>query len=159
MRRRLILIFLLSVGLLLVPAGCEEEQAESTVVGDELVTFTAHLAVNDDEEVVVDLGLHSGSGPLAADETFNGRWELKSAEGEPRAAADVHEIDRVPGGTEEVIFSWRGKLTPGEYEMTWGAPAYGSTLVEFEVVETADGELRLGDHQDIYNTTAYPPAK
>lgn len=159
MRRRLILIFLLSVGLLLVLAGCEQEQAESIVVRDELVTFTTHLDVNDDEEVVVDLGVHSGSGPLAADETFGGRWELKSAAGQPRAAADVHEIDSVPGGTEKVIFTWSGELAPGKYEMTWGAPAYGGTMVEFEVVETADGEIRLGDHQDIHNTTAYPPVK
>ena len=39
---------------------------------------------------------------------------------------------------------WKGKLSPGAYTLTWGAPAYGSTVVSFTVVER-DGALSIGE--------------
>lgn len=158
MHRKMILaLVLISMMALGGVAGCRGE--EEAPVRDEPATFIALLDVNRDEEVVIDLGLHSGSGPLPADDTFGGRWELREADGALRAAADVHELDSVPGGSEKVVFTWRGKLAPGAYELSWGAPDYGGTVVAFEVVAEEDGSLALGPHQEVSNTTAFPPKR
>lgn len=148
-----VLMSLLFMGLL---ASCREEEALPVLARQ--VTFIAGLTVNEDQEVVIDLGIHNGSQPLPADETFNGRWEITDAEGAPRAAADVHELDSVPGGAEQVIFTWSGRLEPGTHELVWGAPGYGGTIVEFEVIEGEEGRLGVGN-QEIFHSTTYPPER
>lgn len=156
MYKRLALTLLMGLLFMGLLANCREGKAPPVRTAQ--VTFNAEITVNEDQEVVIDLGLHNGGEPLPADETFNGRWEITDAEGEPRAAADVHELDSVPGGEEQVIFTWSGRLEPGAHELVWGAPGYGGTIIEFEVVEEEEGRLRLGQ-QAIFHSTAYPPER
>jgi len=156
MHKRLGMALLMSLLFMGFVASCKEEEAPA--VRARQVTFIAGLTVSEDQEVIIDLGIDNGSQPLPADETFNGRWEVTNAEGEPRAAADVHELDSVPGGAEQVIFTWSGRLEPGTHELVWGAPGYGGTIVEFEVIEEEEGRLRLGE-QAIFHSTAYPPKR
>ena len=151
--------FQLFVIALLLPdlAACtSRNQAPDVSIRDQLVTFVALIDTTADEQVALDLGVYNGGNVVPANEAFNGVWRLEHKEGTARAAGIVHTLPRLPGGQEEMLIQWTGALAPGSYQLTWGAPGYGTTVVGFDVKEV-DGHLQIGD-QEISNATSDPPA-
>jgi hypothetical protein len=132
------------------------EDLLAATIRDQLVTFIAFVNVSASEQVVLDLGVYNGGNDVPANEAFNGVWRLEHKEGTVRAAGIVHTLPRLPGGQEEMLIQWTGALAPGSYQLTWGAPGYGTTVVGFDVKEV-DGHLQIGD-QEISNATSDPPA-
>ena len=148
---------LITLSLLVGLASCAQgNQVEDVPVRDKLVTFIAFINVTADEQVALDLGVSNTGNAVPADEAFNGVWRLEDKDGNLRAAGVVHTLPYLPGSQEEMLIRWTGALAPGSYQLTWGAPGYGTTVVGFDVKEV-DGHLQIGD-QEIFNTTSDPPA-
>lgn len=95
------------------------------------------------DQVIIELGLNvvqpgevdTPENPLLA------HWELAVAQGEVLAEGEVDEVppqssDTV--GNARYVAQWRGVLQPGTYQVTWGAPKYGYTFDEFDVVIEED---------------------
>ncbi len=131
------------------PAGTVEEIPERELT----INFFALIKMSTENQVRMDIGVSSVSGPYE-DPAFSGLWELRDEGGDLRASGLIESLPLVSG--EEILISWEGVLEPGEYELTWGAPAYGGLVNQFEVVEE-NGVIKLGSHQNIHKTTAYPP--
>jgi len=145
-------IFLLASALFL--GACRSQPPTADVpVRQLLLNFFAIVKATPEEEVQMEIGV-SGVNEVPADPAFAALWELRDEDGNLRAAGETPELPRVVG--EQVLVTWQGQLTPGRYELTWGAPQYGGLVKVFEVVEV-DGRLQLGNYQDEYITTVYPP--
>lgn len=148
---------LIALSLLVALASCAQgNQVEDVPIRDKLVTFIAFINVTADEQVALDLGVSDAGNAVPADEAFNGVWRLEHKDGNLRAAGVVHSLPRLSGSREEMLIRWTGALAPGSYQLTWGAPGSGTTVVGFDVKEV-DGHLQIGD-QEIFSTTSDPPA-
>lgn len=123
-------------------------------VREPLITFTAPMAIDDVGTVTIRLGLHNDGSPAQADAAFDAHWEIVGPGDALRAAGSMAERPPLSDGEAITLAEWTGLLDPGSYRLTWGAPNYGGTIVEFDVERTASG-LRLGE-QTIRTTTAYP---
>ncbi len=146
-----LLIPLLTVGLLL-PVGCTRIPAQ-TSQSDQL-NFKVQLGINADGETVAQLGVDNiGTDKFPGDEAFNGEMELRDESGKLQASAQVLPLAPLAPGETEFPLEWTGKLAPGRYQLTWGAPAYGSTAVDFTIVER-DGVLSIGEQTSV---TSVPP--
>lgn len=58
-------------------------------------------------------------------------------------------------GESQTVIGWNGPLDAGEYELSWGAPDLGSTVVEFEIV-ARDDNLYLGEEIVTRSGPEYP---
>lgn len=117
------------------------------------LNFLALASMNESEEVRLEMGI-SAVGEVEADPAFSGVWELRNDSGDLRASGQVAELSQQVG--EEILVVWEGVLDPGHYELTWGAPMYGGVIRRFEVVSEG-GDIRLGDYQEEFHTTEFPP--
>ncbi len=149
-----LLITLLAVGLSLL-VGCTRFSAQ-TPQADQL-NFKVQLGINADGETVAQLGVdNAGTEKFPGDKTFNGEMELRDESGNQRASAQVLPLAPLAPGETEFPLEWTGKLAPGRYQLTWGAPAYGSTTVNFTIVER-DGVLSIGEQTSV-TSTPLPPS-
>jgi hypothetical protein len=154
MRTVKIVLWMLLLALVMVLGACRSQSpTEEVPVRQLLLNFFAIVKAAPEEMVQMEIGV-SGVTELPDDPAFAGLWELRDAAGNRRAAGEIAELPRLAG--EQVLVTWQGQLDPGRYELTWGAPEYGGLVKVFEIVEV-DGHLQLGNHQDEYITTAYPP--
>lgn len=119
----------------------------------DLLSFTAEIDTAADEEVVIKLGVHNGGNPVPKDEAFEGRWQLVGPDDQLRAAGRMFELPALPSG-EKSLLRWKGVLDIGGYVLTWGAPNYGATVLQFSV-EEREGALSIGDRR-IHDMTTYP---
>ena len=131
-----------------IAAGCGAPQPE---VAAPTLGFEAHMEVNSDQELRVSLGIeNAGSSTFAGDERLDGEMELRRASGEQagalRARAEVKAVSSLEPGETAWPMSWRGRLEPGAYTLTWGAERYGATRIQFEIVDRG-GRLALGAWQ------------
>jgi hypothetical protein len=116
------------------------------------LTFQAPLQMNPDEEIEFQLGIHNdGPDSFPGDTHFNGVMELRESSGKLRARMDLYELETLGPNQEISPVKWHGHLTPGIYNLTWGAPDYGCLAVDF-MVDYWDGCLTI-THQ---TTTEYP---
>jgi hypothetical protein len=98
------------------------------------LTFQAPLLVNQDEEIEIQLGIHN-DGPdfFPGDTHFNGVMELRDGSGKLRARMDLYELETLEPNQDISPVKWHGHLTPGIYQLTWGAPDYGCLVIEFMI--------------------------
>lgn len=147
------------VALALALVGCIMSP-EATPEAVQL-TFEVQLHIDANGQTVAELGVHNtGEGDFAGDKNFCGVTEICNEEGEPRARMDVVVLNHQLASGEAVVFErWKGRLSPGTYTLTWGAPDYGSTVVDFTVVER-NGRLSIGEQVtqvfDDYEPQAIP---
>ena len=98
-----------------------------------------------DGEVVLKFGAHNtGPADFPGDEDFVGKWELSHDTGALRASGSLKIMGPLESGETTFPAEWKGELVPGAYTLTWGAPGYGSTVVNFTMVER-DGALSIDD--------------
>lgn len=98
------------------------------------LTFQAPLQMNPDEEIEFQLGIHNaGQDSFPGDTHFNGVMELRESSGKLRARMDLYELETLEPNQEVSPVNWHGHLSPGIYNLTWGAPDYGCLAVDFMV--------------------------
>lgn len=96
-------------------------------------------------EVVLRFGAHNtGPADFLGDEDFVGKWELTDEAGALRASGSLTKMGLLGSGKTAFPAEWKSELVPGAYTLTWGAPGYGSTVVDFTVVER-NGRLSIGE--------------
>ena len=128
---------------LLALVGC----ATSPEPTPEAAKLTLEVGVNMDAdgEAVLKFGAHNtGPADFPGDEDFVGKWELTDGAGALRASGSLRIMGLLGSGETAFPVEWKGKLSPGAYTLTWGAPAYGFTVVSFTVVERG-GALSIGE--------------
>jgi hypothetical protein len=103
------------------------------------------VTMDADGEAVLRFGAYNmGPAGFPGDEDFTGEWRLIDEAGGLRASGTLTIMGIVGAGEIAFPIKWEGKLLPGAYTLTWGAPGYGSTVVDFTVVEQ-NGRLSIGE--------------
>mgnify|MGYP006910700514 CR=1 FL=1 len=98
-----------------------------------------------DGEVVLRFGARNmGPADFPGDEDFVGKWELTDEAGALRASGSLHTMGPLEAGKPTLPAGWKSELLPGAYTLTWSAPSYGSTVVNFTIVEH-NGTLSIGE--------------
>ena len=137
------LLSLLMAIALLSLAGCVmslEAKPETAQLA-----FDAPMNVNAHEQFHTSLAVRNvGTETFPGDKAFNGVMELRDEADVPRARVEVPTLGQMRPGESAWPAEWRGKLGPGAYQLTWGAPAYGSIVVDFTIVEHG-GKLVIGE--------------
>jgi len=96
-------------------------------------------------EVVFGFGAHNTApADFPGDEDFVGKWELTDEAGALRASGSLRSMELLGSGETTFPAGWQSELVSGAYALTWSAPGYGSTVVNFTMVER-DGALSIGD--------------
>lgn len=136
------LLSALTLVVLLALVGCTTSEPTP-----EAAELTLKVAVNTDADskVVLRFGAHNpGPAVFPGDEDFVGKWRLIDEAGNLRASGSLTIMGLL--GSSETAFpaKWKGKLVPGAYTLTWDAPGYGLTAVNFTVVEH-NGRLSIGE--------------
>ena len=108
------------------------------------LTFRAPMQAGSGEELQVTLEVHNeGDARFPGDDAFDGVMQVRAANGVLRARIDIVSLGPIDPGESASLAAWRGKLEPGSYRLTWGAPGNGYTMVDFSIVD--DGRFYLGD--------------
>lgn len=127
----------LALIVIVVLSGCTADTAPH-------LTFATHLSVNaGNETVVVGEVRNAGYVPMRSLGALEGFLQVHDEAGALVACAAVPEFTAaVLPGDSDFPLHWQGRLEPGSYELTWGAPAYGGVRSSFALVEGENG-LRL----------------
>ena len=124
----------LALALILIMSGCTADPTPR-------LSFATHLSVNPgDETVVVGEVRNSGWAPVRTLGILEGVLQVHDERGALVACAAVPELRAsvVPGGSDFPL-RWQGRLEPGRYELTWGAPDFGGVRSSFVLVESENG--------------------
>lgn len=143
-RKGLLLIALAVGGLALLLASFSPPASPAPETAH--LTFEVLLSTDEDDLLVAKLGVrNSGSIAFRGDEAFEGVMDLRGKAGEPQARVEMAELTQSLAPGESVFpTTWCGGLLPGAYQLTWGAPRYAHTIIEFSVVERGTDYV-LGD--------------
>jgi hypothetical protein len=148
--------FFLSVGLIvmvtmLASCGLFSEP------GTPRLAFEAPMNVDSGQRFHVSLGVENqGDVPFRKYEAFNGAMDLRNDAGEEVGRIQVTTLWELAPGDAAWPAAYASKLPAGAYQLTWGAPDYGSVTVDFTIVEV-DGWLYLGK-ESIQSTAGTAPA-
>jgi len=128
---------------LLALVGCPTSPEPTPEAAELHLEVGVNMDVNG--EVVLKFGAHnSGPADFPGDEDFVGKWELTDEAGALRASGSLTIMGLLGSGKTAFPAEWKSELVPGAYTLTWGAPGYGSTVVDFTVVER-NGRLSIGE--------------
>lgn len=108
------------------------------------LVFVAPMNVDSGERFHVSLGVENrGETPFRDYEAFNGAMMLTDRTGTEVGRVEVTTLWELPPGEAAWPGAFAARLAAGAYQLTWGAPAYGSVTVDFTIVEL-EGRLYLG---------------
>jgi len=138
MKRMILLFVLLGVSL----CGCSSNNLR---VDKEKIDFLAQVQTSSNNEVDISLQLISPDRDMEADSDFQAKMELFNGNKEIRAEANMPERPFMKKGEIYQIFTWRGQLDPGSYELKWSSDNYEGTNLSFEVVENSSGSISIGN--------------
>jgi hypothetical protein len=143
-----------SIVVLLMLAGCGLSSGQVPAH----LAFEAPMNVDSGQRFHVSLGVRNvGEARFRAYESFNGAMALREGDGEEVGSIQVATLwELAPGGAGWPA-AYAAKLPAGAYQLTWGAPAYGSVTVDFTIVEL-DGWLYMGK-ESIQGTESETPAE
>jgi len=137
-KRLVILLSLIVLVVLLMSCGPGAKSAPANLA------FEAPMNVDSSQRFHVSLGVRNpGDARFRDYETFNGTMELRDASGEEVGRIQVSTLWELAPGNAGWPAAYASKLPAGAYQLTWGAPDYGSVTVDFTIVEL-DGWLYLG---------------
>lgn len=133
----LMLVLMITIGLL---AGCGSDSNSETT----WLAFESPMNVDSDQRFHVSLGVRNVSeDDFGQYEGFNGQMTLRDDAGTEFGRIQVATLWELVPGEAGWPAAYAGKLPAGAYQLTWGAPEFGSVTVDFTVVEL-DGWLYLG---------------
>ena len=121
------------------------------------LAFQAPMNVDSGQRFHVSLGVENlGGTPFRRYDAFNGAMTLRGDEGTEVGRIQVSTLWELAPGEAAWPAAYASKLPAGAYQLTWGAPGYGSVTVDFTIVEL-DGWLYLGK-ESIQSTAGTAPA-
>jgi len=137
------MVMLITIALLAL-TGCSTSPEPAL----ETARLTFEVALRgemDDGKIVARLGVrNAGNVEFPGDEAFGGVMELRDGSQALRSCGETMMMGRLAAGEATFPIEWKGELSPGAYTLTWGAPGYGATVVDFEVQESS-GMLVIGE--------------
>lgn len=96
-------------------------------------------------QTVIRLGVANvGDTTFPGDKTFAGMMELRKETGDLQSRIEIPQFKPLPSDTSDFPTWLKAELLPGTYLLTWGAPKYGSTSVNFTIIER-DGKFVIGE--------------
>lgn len=135
MRTFLLPVVLLGLALLL--AGCRlisptanpDPKAMAPVI-----QFSIEVGLGTDGDTRLGLTVeNTGSRRFPGDEEFNGMMEIREFNLDMvRGGAEFKQLPALEPGEKQTVLEWQGNLDPGTYQVTWGAPGYEGSLVQFQ---------------------------
>jgi len=139
--------------LVLFISGCTTIKKGNTnqQLKESNLEFMTHIEVNDNDEVDISLQMISHERDLEADSDFNAKMELFTENNELRAEAFMPENPNMKKGEMYQVFTWRGVLEPGSYQLNWFAKDYEGTRITFDVIQNASGKLLIGNTSVVVN--------
>ena len=138
---RFVCLLLIAVMIVTVLVGCGVSTAREATQ----LEFRAPMEVNSRQHWHVSLGVWNvGEATFRAYQAFNGAMELRDGVGEEVGRIQVSTLWDLEPDQPAWPASFRSKLAPGAYTLTWSAPDYGGIVVDFTVIEL-DGWLYLGE--------------
>lgn len=122
---------------LLVLSGCTADTTPH-------LTFATHLSVSaNGETVVIGEVRNAGYAPLRSLGVLEGVLQVRDEAGTLVVCTAVPEFTgSVMPGDSDFPLRWRARLEPGDYTLTWGAPAHGGIRADFALGANESG-LRL----------------
>jgi hypothetical protein len=127
-------------------SGC----ADSGLPFDQVFTppaFSVTLEINPDQETHGTMIVSNSSNHVfPADDTFEGEMYLWDHNAILRSKLEAHSIGKLQPGESVHLASWRWRLDPGVYFLTWGSSKYGGVITVFSVIEN-ENRLSLGESQ------------
>jgi hypothetical protein len=125
-----------------------------------VVTFFSDANVSGDSQVAIRLAIDviDPSRLDAPDKPFRAYWRLIEPNGSVRFHGFVDDLSqgqRLEGSNARVLASWHCALEPGHYQVSWGAPGYGSTLDTFDVI-VKDGRIVIENFSSLVSGQ-FPP--
>lgn len=144
MKRIILFLFLIVITL----SGCmtKDVSEEKTKI-----EFLSQLETNSNNEVEITLQLIAPNGDIEKDPEFQAKMELFNENNELRAEANMPERPFMKKGELYQIFTWRGQLDPGQYQLKWSSAKFGGTDVSFEVVQNPSGLISIGNLSIVNN--------
>lgn len=115
------------------------------------IEFLSQLETNSNNEVEITLQLIAPNGDIEKDPEFQAKMELFNENNELRAEANMPERPLMKKGELYQIFTWRGQLDPGQYQLKWSSAKFGGTDVSFEVVQNPSGLISIGNLSIVNN--------
>lgn len=137
------LLSTLTLVVLLALVGCTTSPEPMPEAAE--LRLKAEVNMDADGEVVLRLGAHNtGAADFPGDEDFVGKWELTDEAGDLRASGSLTIMGLLGSGKTTFPAEWKSELLPGAYTLTWSASSYGSTVINFTIVEH-NGRLSIGE--------------
>jgi len=134
-------LWMASIAALLVLVGC----GASADSGRAQLAFEAQMNVDSSQRFHVSLGVRNVGDTRFRDyQWFNGGMELHDDAGVEMGRIQVSTLWELAPSNAGWPAAYASKLPAGPYQLTWGAPDYGSVTVDFTIVEL-DGWLYLGE--------------
>jgi WD40 repeat protein len=147
MRKKLLLLSGLMATLVLL-AGCGAPAG----AGATQLAFEAQMNVDSGQRFHVSLGARNvGEARFRDYQAFNGVMKLRDDTGGNCGSISVATLWDLAPGNAGWPAAYASQLPAGAYQLTWGAPDYGSVTVDFTIVEF-DGWLYLG--KELIQSTA-----
>jgi uncharacterized protein YbaA (DUF1428 family) len=115
------------------------------------IDFLSQVQANSNNEVEISLQLISPDRDIEVDPAFDAKMELINENKELRAEANMPERPFMKKGELYQIFTWRGQLDPGNYQLNWSSANFGGTTVAFEVVQNPSGLISIGNLSIVNN--------
>ena len=129
MKLRKTILFL----LVLVFSACTTNNSGniSQQLNESNLEFMTDIQVNENNEVEISLQMISHQRDLEADPDFNAKMELFNENNELRAEAFMPENPNMKKGEVYQVFTWRGILEPGTYQLNWFAKDYEGCRISY----------------------------
>jgi hypothetical protein len=149
-KRFFLLLCLMALVVLLASCGPDAKSAPANLA------FEAPMNVDSSQRFHASLGVRNvGETRFREYTSFNGMMVLHDVSDEEVGRIQVTTLWELAPGNAGWPAAYASKLPAGAYQLTWGAPDYGSVTVDFTIVEL-DGWLYLGE-QSIQSTAADAP--
>jgi hypothetical protein len=137
---------------ILMLVGCGAPAGSDTAQ----LAFEAQMQVDSTQRFHVSLGVRNVGQTRYRDyQAFNAAMRLLDDAGEKLGSVSVATLWELAPGNAGWPAAYASMLPAGAYQLTWGAPEYGSVVVDFTIV-ALDGWLYLGE-QSIQSTAGEMP--
>ena len=137
------LLSALMLAALLVLGGCTTSPEPTPEAAG--LQLKVRVSTDANGEAVFGFGAHNtGPADFPGDEDFVGKWALTDEAGALRASGSLWTMGLLGSGETAFPAGWQSELVSGGYTLTWGAPKYGLTVVNFTIVDRS-GRLSVDD--------------
>jgi hypothetical protein len=119
--------------------------ASCSLASESKLAFEPHIAVSASGETTITGEVRNEAAAIYSRyQDLNGVLQVYDDTGSLVACVEAPTMaGPLKSGESHFPAGWKGDVPVGTYELTWGAPPYGATTVQFTIIEQ-DGHLHLG---------------